>query len=62
MLALVDTNYRFTCVEVGAEGRLGDGGQWQSSNLKAAIDKNKLHLPPPSALPGTDIQLPYAIF
>ena len=61
MLALVDANYRFTYVEVRAEGWLGDGGQWQSSKLKAAIDKNKLHLPPPSSLPGTDIQLPYAI-
>ena len=61
MLALVDVNYRFTYVYVGAEGWLGDGGQWQSSKLKAPIDKNKLHLPPPSVLPGMDIQLPYAI-
>ena len=61
MLALVDANYCFTYVEVGAEGRMGDGGQWQGSKLKAAIEKNTLHLPPPSALPGTDIELPYAI-
>ena len=61
MLALVDANYCFAYVEVGAEGRMGDGGQWQGSKLKAAIEKNTLHLPPPSALPGTDIELPYAI-
>ena len=63
MLALVDVNYRFTYiyVEVGEEGWLGDGDQWQSSKLKAAIAKNKLHLPPPSSLPGINIQLLCAI-
>ena len=61
MLALVDANYCFTYVEVGAEGRLSDGGQWQKSKLKAAIAQKKLQLPPPSALPGTATELPFAI-
>ena len=61
MMALIDANYCFTYLEVGAEGRLGDGGHRQSSKLKLAIDKNKLHLPTPSPLPGKDIQLSYAI-
>ena len=61
MLALVDTSYCFTYVEVGAEGQLGDGGQWQHRKLKLATDKDKLHLCPPFALPVTDIQLPYVI-
>ena len=28
---------------------------------QAGVGDNKLHLPPPSALPGMDIKLPYAI-
>ena len=41
MLALVDANYKFLYVDVGAPGRAGDAGVYSQSSLKDAITNGK---------------------
>ena len=52
LFALVDANYKFLYVNVGAAGRDGDAGVFSTSSLKKALDANTLHLPPPVTLGG----------
>ena len=61
LMALVDANYEFIYVDVGAEGHQADGGVWRKCSLKKEIDKNRTGLPQPSPLPGTNIISPYII-
>ena len=60
-MALVDANYQFVYVDVGAEGRLADGGVWKACSLKKKIDKKQVKLPPPVKLHDSDVVLPYVI-
>ena len=53
LLALVDHNYRFLYVEVGASGRVGDAGLFQTSSLKRGMDEGLLDFPDASELEGT---------
>ncbi|XP_025200465.1 protein ALP1-like [Melanaphis sacchari] len=57
LLALVDAQYKFTVVDVGAFGKNSDGGILSHSNF----GKNKLNIPNNRALPGTNEKLPYVI-
>lgn len=45
MLAVVDANYRFIMVDIGAQGRLSDGSFFGKSDLKRAIEERTLGLP-----------------
>lgn len=45
LLALVDANYKFVFVDVGAPGRAGDAGVYAESALKKALDADTLNLP-----------------
>ncbi|XP_061925526.1 uncharacterized protein LOC133664703 [Entelurus aequoreus] len=47
LLALVDADYRFRCVEVG-----DFGGVYSGSDLGIQMEKSALHVPPPRSLPG----------
>ena len=60
LMALVDSNYKFIAIDVGAYGRNSDGGIFANSNLGKAIASNSLHFPADAGLPGAD-QLPYVI-
>ena len=53
LLALVDANYCFLYVDVGAPGRCGDAGVFANSSLKLGLDGNILNLPAAGHLPGT---------
>ena len=44
LLALVDANYRFLYVDVGAPGRAGDAGVFAASSLKQALESHQLKL------------------
>ena len=45
VLAMVDANYKFIDVDVGAAGRAGDAGVFADSALKKALATNGLDLP-----------------
>ncbi|XP_046864372.1 protein ALP1-like [Xenia sp. Carnegie-2017] len=52
LLALVDANYKFIYVDVGAAGRSGDAGVFRDSALKRALSSNILNLPSPQNVQG----------
>lgn len=45
LLALVDSNYCFTYIDVGAAGRESDGGVFARSSLTQAIEGHALNMP-----------------
>ena len=53
LLALLDANYKFMYVDVGAAGRNGDAGIYGNSNLKHSLDNNRLNLADSGTLQGT---------
>lgn len=61
LLALVDAEYRFVYVDVGAPGRCGDAGIFANSSLKRALDENLLNLPGAGYLPGVESPCNYHI-
>lgn len=52
LLALVDANYKFIAVDVGAYGRNSDGGIFSNSNLGKSISRNALQFPVEEPLPA----------
>jgi hypothetical protein len=61
MMALVDGQYKFRWVEVGAPGACSDAQIWNDSSLKAAIHAGTLGIPPPEPLPGDNVDMPYFV-
>lgn len=62
LMAIVNSNYEFTFVDVGAEGSSADGGIWQQCAFKMAIDDGYLQLPPPTPVRGIpNMALPYFV-
>ena len=53
LLALVDANYKFIYVDVGAAGWSGGAGIYGNSTLKHSLDTNRLNLPDSGTLKGT---------
>ncbi|KAK4318011.1 hypothetical protein Pmani_010963 [Petrolisthes manimaculis] len=42
MLALVDANYKFLYVDIGAQGRASDAGVWDKCNLREYLEEKRL--------------------
>jgi DDE superfamily endonuclease len=61
LLALVDANYNFIYVDVGAQGRIGDAGVYQHSSLAKALHDNTIGIPDPCSLPNTSTIIPYSL-
>jgi hypothetical protein len=63
LMALVDADYKFLWVDVGAEGMMSDAQIYNASELKECLDSkdNVLNMPAPSPLPGDDVDVPYFI-
>lgn len=63
LLALVDANLKFICVDVGSYGRNSDGGVFAHSAIGKAMLAGNLHLPDNAALPGAENlgPLPYVM-
>lgn len=59
MLAVVDANYNFIYTNVGCQGRISDGGVFNSTFFKKCLDDNMLHLPPSRPLPQLSLSIPY---
>lgn len=58
-MAVVDSRYRFSLIDVGAEGRQSDSGVFKASAIGQALSKGKLRLPDMARLPGCDIVAPH---
>lgn len=58
---MVDANYKFIFVDVGAAGRAGDAGVFGDSTLKRALELNSLDLPSPRTLSGIATKIDHHI-
>ncbi|XP_071834895.1 uncharacterized protein [Apostichopus japonicus] len=61
LLALVDADYKFLWVNVGAEGSASDAQIFNHSQLRDLIEGDDLGFPRPCPLPGGDVDVPYFI-
>lgn len=55
LLALVDANYKFIAVDIGAYGKNSDGGIFSNSKLGRALAASKYNIPNERPLPGIQI-------
>lgn len=61
LLAVADSDYKFTFVDIGSFGKDSDSSVFQHSLLWKSLDENCLKIPPPAPLPNAeDIITPYA--
>lgn len=61
LMALVDAQYKFLWVEVGAPGSCSDAQIWNQCHLKRMMDDGDLDIPQDEPLPGGDRDVPYFI-
>ncbi len=59
LVAFVDGDYKFTWVEVGANGTSSDAQIFEDCGLKEAIDRHVIGFPPPDCLPDDDRDTAY---
>ncbi|XP_067647650.1 putative nuclease HARBI1 [Eurosta solidaginis] len=59
MMAVVNANYEFLMVDVGANGRASDAGLFSQTKFFKQRKENKLRLPKPELLPGYNEKMPF---
>ena len=59
MLALVDADYKFIWVDVGAMGHMSDAQIFNTSELKECFENGTINIPPPEPMPNDDRPIPY---
>lgn len=59
LLALVNADYCFTFIDVGAQGRMNDAGVLAETGLYRKMIREELSLPPNEPLPGRQRSVPY---
>ncbi|KAH7934520.1 hypothetical protein HPB51_029114 [Rhipicephalus microplus] len=59
LLAVVDCNYKFVMVDVGAYGKQSDGGVLEQSKFGKRLQQGKLPLPKDLHLPNTSLPAPF---
>ena len=61
LMAIVDANYKFIYVDIGVNGRISDGGVFDSCEFskKLSSQLNILNIPEQTCLPGTNVKVPY---
>ena len=59
LLAIVDSQYKFTYVDVGCNGRISDGGVFQNCSIYEGLEHGTLHLPGSKPLPNRSKAVPY---
>jgi len=60
-MALVDADYKFIYVNVGASGAGSDGGVFAETDLKATLEDGSIGLPEAEPLPNDVKCMPYYI-
>ena len=58
-MALVNANYEFLYVDVGANGRVSDGGVWANFSLCCRLEEGTAGLPEDDQIRGSQKILPY---
>lgn len=61
LMALVDADYKFSWVDVGANGSAGDGQVFNGSELRECFENDTAGIPEPEPLPNDDKAVPYFI-
>jgi DDE superfamily endonuclease len=61
LLALVDANYCFRYVDVGANGRQSDAGIFGRSSISTALKENSLNIPGCQVMPGSNTLMPLVV-
>nr|XP_050023403.1 uncharacterized protein LOC126517648 [Dermacentor andersoni] len=59
-MAVVDSECKYVLIDVGAEGRMSDGGTFKNSDFGDALSHGQLDIPSLGCLPGTLTNAPYA--
>lgn len=59
LMAVVDTNYNFIFVDIGAYGKDCDSNVFKETVFWKRLLNNALNLPQPALIPETNFQLPY---
>lgn len=60
LMAICDSNYRFTYIDVGSYGKSSDSGIFKNSTFFKRLDEGKLNIPGDKALPNSkNIVLPH---
>ena len=61
LMALVDADYKFIWIDVGANGSASDAQIFNSSELKECIENRQIGLPADAPIPNDDKDIPYFI-
>lgn len=61
LMVIVNANYEFIIVDVGANGRISDGGVFSNTQFCKRLVKNELNIPQPDNLPNSEIKQPYVL-
>ena len=59
LLAVANANYEILYADVGANGRISDGGAWGRSSLCRLLQSGDCKLPEPKLLPNSTRKLPF---
>lgn len=59
LFGVMDANYRFLYFHVGSQGRISDGGVFETTSFKKLLTDCKLNLPECGTLPGRNKLVPY---
>lgn len=61
LMAIVDAEYKFMCVDIGGYGKSSDGGIFESSNMGRRFDVGLMNVPNAKPLPGQDLPCSYVL-
>ena len=59
LMAIVNANYEFIYIDVGANGRVSDGGVWGNCTISKCLERNMAGLPGPATLKNSTKCLQY---
>lgn len=59
LMAIVNANYEVLMADVGANGRISDGGVIKNTPFHDRLIKGELNIPPPERLPGSNKTAPF---
>ena len=61
LMAIVNANYEFLMIDVGANGRVFDGGVFGNTTFCRKLKDKSLCIPSPDSLPGFNHDMPYVL-